>query len=340
MSTMTKILSLVVLSLLLPVTVSPPAAEAINPHTNCRNTSAPIDWDTGVGGFPSGLLSHAKTAANWWEGYRNHHNGSPIIPVSEVGYGSGIRISWEPLYDTWGFGLCSEDRAVINSREKRTFETDTASFRALVAHELGHVLGTHHVGGDHDTFDGSMGVDAPRPPVATTGLLGALREDGGAAPEPVTDVELDGAPNDPVVVTEDGLVQFPLDAGTPVEQLAVPLVDNELLVENIPDGVTFVAVQFSDIGLAGPFGVVDNEAVITAAVPDVADIDLHVLLWTTPVPDYGDGMTRVSVLDPVAWAPAEQRLRIDMAPALGPIVTPLSVEAFEDLILARLEAGA
>lgn len=143
-------------SLVVTLLVAVDPAHAANPHTNCSHPTAKIDWDTGAGGFPTDLLDDAKRAANYWEQYARHQDSAPIIPVSVGSYtSSDFRVAWDWLPSGLGYGLCSEERARINSRHENSFRRSTRLFKGVVAHEIGHVLGSDHVGGAHETHDGS-----------------------------------------------------------------------------------------------------------------------------------------------------------------------------------------
>lgn len=167
-------------------------------------------------------------------------------------------------------------------------------------------------------------------PIEPAGLLGSaidavLFAADGEDPEPDTSS-----------VNPNREVQLPItvDELQGGHDLPVALVDGEVLVENLADGVTFVALRFPGVGVAGPFAVDGGEAVITAALPAAAS-GVHLMMWNNQdQPLEGNVDTEVEVTMTGAWVPAA-RVFISNPHSATPSGQLVTLEEFEAAMMER-----
>lgn len=167
-------------------------------------------------------------------------------------------------------------------------------------------------------------------PVDATGLLGSAI-DAVLFASDGEDPELDTSSVNPNREIQLPITVDELQGG---HDLPVALVDGEVLVENLADGVSFVALRFPGVGVAGPFAVDGGQAVITAALPAAAT-GVHLMIWNNqdqPLESNVD--TEVEVTMTGAWVPAA-RVFISNPHATAPSGQLVTIEEFEAEMMER-----
>ena len=110
----------------------------------CDKTSVKVVWEGND--WTSSEKSTAMSGFRVWSWDVDKYNGSQPVTISETSGSQIVNVDWAwQQSSSYGSGNCNTGQIVFNSTKRTLINSNTAEFKKLAAHEMGHAIGLDHV---------------------------------------------------------------------------------------------------------------------------------------------------------------------------------------------------